>query len=336
MEVFGTLYRNSTPHTPTLVSKNHLLAAGGGRLRHLSDRLSPKVAICLLSIAIGSTLWSAASTATTLMTTETPAELPVLISQSFDGGSSIGLQLGDSGDSVATLQQQLANAGYYTGSIDGDFGPQTEAAVIRFQQASGLVADGIVGPATDAALRNAASAPASPVAQTPVPNDSGFLQLDSAGERVANLQTRLRDIGYYNDTITGVFGPQTEAAVIRFQQANGLAADGIVGPSTEAALNSVSVAAPPQVTVPPIQTPPPVQTVPPPVVVQPAPSPVAQAELGSVEGRFSVIELQRRLQARGFNPGPVDGVFGAQTRSAIAEAQRAYGLTQADILNGRF
>ena len=59
---------------------------------------------------------------------------------------------GDTGPWVLNLQSRLSQWGYYFGSIDGYFGYQTYTAVIRFQQTNGLVPDGIVGPATWAAL----------------------------------------------------------------------------------------------------------------------------------------------------------------------------------------
>jgi len=62
------------------------------------------------------------------------------------------LRVGSSGEEVTTLQTKLKRWGYYTGSIDGKFGTQTKRAVVYFQQKNGLVADGIVGPATANAL----------------------------------------------------------------------------------------------------------------------------------------------------------------------------------------
>ncbi len=62
------------------------------------------------------------------------------------------LRQGDSGPGVIALQQKLLAAGFRPGNIDGSFGPGTEAAVIAFQRSEGLVADGIAGPRTLAAL----------------------------------------------------------------------------------------------------------------------------------------------------------------------------------------
>ena len=50
------------------------------------------------------------------------------------------------------------------------------------------------------------------------------------------IQTKLKRWGYYNGAVDGIYGSQTRAAVRYFQQKNGLAVDGIVGPKTAAAL----------------------------------------------------------------------------------------------------
>ena len=67
------------------------------------------------------------------------------------------LKPGDTGAQVKRLQRALAQLGYSPGSVDGDYGPSTVAAVKRFQQASKLTADGVVGPATLRALRRASA-----------------------------------------------------------------------------------------------------------------------------------------------------------------------------------
>ena len=51
-----------------------------------------------------------------------------------------------------TVQKKLKNWGYYFGKVDGIYGSGTRTAVIKFQKKNGLVADGIVGPKTAAAL----------------------------------------------------------------------------------------------------------------------------------------------------------------------------------------
>jgi len=62
------------------------------------------------------------------------------------------LRFGDTGAAVKRLQQALRDAGFSPGAIDGEFFGGTEAAVQSFQTSEGLLADGIAGPRTQAAL----------------------------------------------------------------------------------------------------------------------------------------------------------------------------------------
>lgn len=61
------------------------------------------------------------------------------------------LRQGSKGASVQIMQQRLSDLGYSLG-VDGNFGPGTAKAVIAFQKKNGLGSDGVVGPATWAAL----------------------------------------------------------------------------------------------------------------------------------------------------------------------------------------
>ena len=62
------------------------------------------------------------------------------------------LRQGRRGDTVRTVQNKLRRWGYYSGSVDGIYGPATERAVRAFQKKNGLTVDGIVGRATFQAL----------------------------------------------------------------------------------------------------------------------------------------------------------------------------------------
>lgn len=70
---------------------------------------------------------------------DAPIELPTLRS-------------GMTGPAVARVQETLRSRGFYNGTIDGIFGPATEAAVMAFQRSVQLADDGVVGPATWQAL----------------------------------------------------------------------------------------------------------------------------------------------------------------------------------------
>lgn len=68
----------------------------------------------------------------------------------------VPLRRGDHGEAVRDLQAALSGAGYPV-AIDGAFGPLTQEAVERFQRDAGLAVDGITGPRTRLALREALS-----------------------------------------------------------------------------------------------------------------------------------------------------------------------------------
>jgi peptidoglycan hydrolase-like protein with peptidoglycan-binding domain len=129
------------------------------------------------------------------------------------------LQNGSSGADVTRLQRILVELKLldYTG-IDGNFGPQTEAAVKAFQQSKGLVVDGIVGTMTWQAL------PADP--------DTPELSNGSTGSEVSAMQQVLQNAGLYGGPIDGDFGSNTENAVRAYQTQRGVTVDGIVGDET--------------------------------------------------------------------------------------------------------
>ena len=57
-------------------------------------------------------------------------------------------------------------------------------------------------------------------------------KIGSRGQEVTNIQTRLKNWGYYNWSVDGIYGWRTANAVKEFQRKNGLTADGIAGPAT--------------------------------------------------------------------------------------------------------
>lgn len=130
------------------------------------------------------------------------------------------MSLGSRGDDVTALQSKLLSLGYLDyPHATGYYGTLTKTAVIRFQNNNGLDADGIAGPLTQGKLYSSTA-------------KSLILKVGSYGEAVQTLQLRLKQLGYFSGTGTGYYGPVTRAAVIAFQQANGLIVDGVAGPNT--------------------------------------------------------------------------------------------------------
>lgn len=119
------------------------------------------------------------------------------------------LKIGSSGSDVTYLQYGLKIKCFDPGTIDGQFGTGTYNAVVKYQSSKGLTADGIVGDGTWNALVS----------------------------DIKVIQQALNNKGY-SLNVDGIAGTSTYNAVISFQKANNLTADGMVGPSTLAALNS--------------------------------------------------------------------------------------------------
>ena len=70
----------------------------------------------------------------------------------------------------------------------------------------------------------------------PLAADAAVLKKGSQGDEVVTLQKKLKQWGYYDGAVDGVFGSGTQKAVQYFQRKNGLTADGVVGTKTAAAL----------------------------------------------------------------------------------------------------
>lgn len=133
------------------------------------------------------------------------------------------IRQGATGEAVKRLQRALRRTPNPGLKVDGAFNAQLETAVKSFQEGAGLVADGVVGPLTWAALPDGG----------PMPT----LKQGSSGAVVTSLQRLLTNgaPGAWNTTpqgIDGAFGPHTKAAVEAFQSWGGVAADGVVGDQT--------------------------------------------------------------------------------------------------------
>ncbi|MEA5016590.1 MAG: peptidoglycan-binding protein [Candidatus Limiplasma sp.] len=145
----------------------------------------------------------------------------------------VSMRYGSTGADVTALQNRLIELGYLTGVADGKFGVATKSSVIAFQRANNLVADGVAGGKTQAALYATAVVKKTVEAAT-------SLKEGMSGTSVKDLQTRLISLGYLSGTADGKFGSKTSMALMEFQKRNNLTADGIAGNMTLAKLNSTS------------------------------------------------------------------------------------------------
>lgn len=114
------------------------------------------------------------------------------------------------------------------------------ASSAKSRQGSDAVAPQPSAPETSSTLTWSANTPLNAASEA-----APWLRRGSQGEAVTQLQTRLKQLGYDPGTVDGTFGSLTQAAVIRFQQAHQLTADGVVGAATWAKLRQLSTPARP-------------------------------------------------------------------------------------------
>ena len=197
-----------------------------------------------------------------------------------------------------------------------------------FQARDGLTVDGVVGPATSAALRGQGAGRAFTAdVQAEVPGESSAQasggqqeSTGSAGQPTGDAVSQLQSALHL--TADGDFGPKTEAAIRRLQARHGLTVDGVVGPATWSVLGVHGG-----------------ETLTPPAEALARTSAKASArtagrlvsdtsttEEGSATGEpaggaSAVQRLQAALHL------PVDGEFGPETEAAVQRLQARHGLT---------
>ena len=154
------------------------------------------------------------------------------------------LRPGMSGDDVKSVQSRLKALGYYTGTVDGNYGTGTMAAVASFQLRNNLSADGVAGKRTYKKLYSSdALAAISTPTSTPttgVTRPTRLLYSGCTGDDVKSVQQRLKDLGYLTDKVDGKYGANTVAAMRAFQLRNGLTGSGNGDTATYTILYSVN------------------------------------------------------------------------------------------------
>ncbi|MBE5799129.1 MAG: hypothetical protein E7321_04185 [Clostridiales bacterium] len=222
------------------------------------------------------------------------------------------LKQGVSGLEVRKLQGRLAELGYYAGGVDGLYGQTTVDAVKAFQRNNGLSGDGQAGAQTQSKLYSASARYADHPVATADPQASRTLSLGMSGNDVYALQLRLIELRYLSGVADGVFGVETQNAVIAFQKNNNLTADGNAGSATIKKLGGSCKAA---------------------TSSTPAPA-AAGATLREGDQGEAVYILQARLFELGYYTGRIDGRFSEETTMAVRQFQMANGLT-ADGIAGK-
>lgn len=187
---------------------------------------------------------------------------------------------GDKGTDIEQLQVRLSELGY-TDKTTGYFGTDTTKAVKEFQSRNGLTVDGKVGMITREKLYSEDVRAFS-------------YTFGQEGDEIKKFQNRLKELGYLTTTPDGKYGKDTVTAVKRFQDVNGLIADGYIGPQTKSLLMSKD----------------------------------AQSNGLSIGAKGDdVINVQKRLIKLGYLKGNATGYFGSSTDDAVKAFQKRNGLS---------
>lgn len=249
------------------------------------------------------------------------------------------LKLGDTGDDVVTIQQQLMRirenypAIPLIPTIDGVFGSSTDSAVRTFQEIFDLSVDGIVGKSTwyrisyvyssVAKLAETIGEGVSDIFSEDIPNNT--ISLGDTGNYVLLLQSLLDYISVFYPSVPniekdGIFGQNTEDAVRQFQKTFGLTETGIVTPLVWNALYQVYLNI--------------INSVTPVLPNQGFPGrdirrgdsgenvKLMQTYLNAISSRYPSIP-----------PVNADGIFGGDTENAVLAFQRAVRLNPTGIID---
>lgn len=240
------------------------------------------------------------------------------------------LEFGSRGSDVLKLQKALVTLGFDPNGTDGKFGRGTENAVVLYQTSRGLTADGKAGNLTLtqlyadlSATQGSGSSGSSSNSSGPTSTNPNTLKYGDSGTRVTEMQTALSKLGYDTNGIDGRFGAGTKLAVLSFQKARGLKADGLAGTKTLTLLYQLADQAGSS---------------------SGGSSSGGSSSGGATDGGYTrtlrkgytgadVTAVQTQLQKLGYYAGALDGIYGTGSVAAVKTFQQKNGLT-ADGLAG--
>ncbi len=281
----------------------------------------------------------------TVTATVYPADYTIAESFELPGSSPrlvVDLKLGDTGNTVRLLQEELKTYGYYRGTLSGEFDELTEQALLGYQLARRIVSSadsagaGTLGSATRESLNNEAfkrswkipsgllTASVVHTSGTTNTTNSRFpttLALGDRGDEVRELQIALTEIGAYDCEINGVYDENTEKCIFKFQVQQGILTDfeeqgaGITGPQTRAALTTALIAREKKLAA---------------LVADRLPSSTAQP---GATGE-TVERLQAGLAKLGYYDEEVNGDYDKITQVALADFQIAAGIIESQTTYG--
>lgn len=206
---------------------------------------------------------------------------------------------------IRQVQQELKQQGFYKGRVDGIEGPQTRAAIKKYQEQNKLTASGRLDEQTLQSLGVSGTGMRGEAARSV--GNTGRMQSTS---EIKQVQSQLKQQGFYTGAVDGISGPETHSAIKKFQQQKNLRVTGRLDQQTLQALGIGGTASNVQ------------------PGMQGTQGEASRSEMGT-SGQFSpgvIKEAQSALQSQGLYNGPVNGVQDQQTQAAISQFQQQNGL----------
>ena len=143
--------------------------------------------------------------------------VPITRAQYEDKHNLSPLSYGAKGAQVTHLQKRLAAKGFYWGDPTGVYDTQTRYSVKFFQEANGYSASGSVSRTLRTKINNDAAVSFEAYAKSKSMDKLQLYSGSKPGIKIAVLQLKLRELGYYNGIITGTYSSSVITAVKNFQ-----------------------------------------------------------------------------------------------------------------------
>jgi peptidoglycan hydrolase-like protein with peptidoglycan-binding domain len=190
-----------------------------------------------------------------------------------------------SSEYIKKIQSHLKETGFYSGDVNGVADAGTQSAIRHFQTGCATLKDLITTSAPAPTQQRLGTAAKAAHAKTK----------RGATDAVRVVQLRLKDVGFDPGPIDGIHGAKTQAALAALNSGCAMLRDFSAAPENTAGASGERSAA----------------------VITETP----EDQSGEPSNREAVRLLQARLRDAGFDPGPVDGVVGPRTRSALQKYQ---------------
>jgi peptidoglycan hydrolase-like protein with peptidoglycan-binding domain len=200
---------------------------------------------------------------------------------------------------ISQIQARLKDAGFDPGPIDGVLGPKTRSVLLRLEAGCTIV-NQLVATANRDIFAPAAEPQANELTASVNTLSKSEIQL---------LQNRLKAAGFNPGPVDGMLGTTTRAALFRCKSGCNALND-LSGTSDKPAFGQTTEM---------IQSPR--------ATASAKPTPL----VNNVVGNQKIQLAQERLKAAGFDPGPIDGKLGPQTKSALEKYRASHKLTHSGI-----